>query len=69
MVMEDDNENKPGVKVEVVDNGPMKITGNFVLKDLKRNTEEAPGEITLCLCGKTATKPYCDGSHEKQDPA
>jgi CDGSH-type Zn-finger protein len=69
MVMENDKENKSGVKVEVVENGPMKITGNFVLKDLKRNIEEAPGEIILCLCGKTATKPYCDGSHEKQNPA
>ena len=69
MVMESDKEIKPGVKVEVVENGPMKITGNFVLKDLKRNIEEAPGEIILCLCGKTATKPYCDGSHEKHDPA
>lgn len=64
--MEDNDEKKPRVKVEIEDNGPMKITGSFVLKDLKRNIDEVRGEILLCLCGKTANKPYCDGSHEKK---
>ena len=29
--------------------GLSKITGNFVLKDLKRNWEESPDVIELCL--------------------
>jgi len=43
----------------------LKITGNFLLKDLKNNKEESPGEILLCRCGKSANKPYCDESHKK----
>lgn len=56
---------KQKVKVEVVENGPLRITGNFVLRDMKRDFEESPGVIELCLCGRTAVKPYCDGSHDK----
>jgi CDGSH-type Zn-finger protein len=43
----------------------LKISGNFIIKDLKRDTEESPGEIWLCRCGKSENKPYCDGSHKK----
>lgn len=58
-------ENKSKVKVEVVENGPLRITGNFILKDLKRNKEETPGVIELCRCGRTGNKPYCDNSCKK----
>lgn len=51
--------------IDVIDFGPLKITGNFTLKDLKRDKEESPGEVWLCRCGKSANKPYCDESHKK----
>jgi CDGSH iron-sulfur domain-containing protein 3 len=63
--MEEKNENKSQAVVEVIDLGPLKITGNFLLKDLQRDKEESPGEILLCRCGKSANKPYCDESHKK----
>jgi CDGSH iron-sulfur domain-containing protein 3 len=63
--MEENNEKKSKVIVEVIEFGPLKITGNFVIKDLQRNTESAPGEIRLCRCGKSANKPYCDDSCKK----
>ena len=28
---------------------------------------ENPGKVYYCLCGKTKTRPYCDGSHEGTD--
>lgn len=65
--MENDNGKKERVKVEVIENGPLRITGNFILKDLKRNNEESTDFIELCICGRTRTKPYCDGSHEKPE--
>ncbi|HPA86502.1 MAG TPA: CDGSH iron-sulfur domain-containing protein [Bacteroidales bacterium] len=58
-------EKKREVTVEVIDGGPIKITGRIVLKDLKRDTEETPGEIYLCRCGRSKTKPFCDDSHNK----
>jgi CDGSH-type Zn-finger protein len=63
--MKDNKEDKPKVRVEVEDWGPLKISGNFILKDLQRNNESTPGEVLLCRCGKTLTQPYCDGSHKK----
>ncbi len=63
--MEENNEKKSKVIVEVIDFGPLKITGNFVIKDLQRNKEESPGEVRLCRCGKSANKPYCNESCKK----
>jgi CDGSH iron-sulfur domain-containing protein 3 len=58
-------EKKLQAHVEVIDFGPLKITGNFVIKDLKRNKEISPGEVYLCRCGKSENKPFCDESHKK----
>ncbi len=63
--MEEKNEKKSKVVVEVIEFGPLKITGNFVIKDLQRNKEDAPGEVRLCRCGRSANKPYCDDSCKK----
>ena len=63
--MEEKKEFKSQATVEVIASGPLKITGNFILKDLKRDTESAPGEVQLCLCGRSAKKPFCDDSHLK----
>jgi CDGSH-type Zn-finger protein len=63
--MEKDKENKNQTIVEVTDFGPLKITGNITLKDLKRDKEETLTEVLLCRCGKSANKPFCDDSHKK----
>ena len=65
VTMEEKKVQKSQATVEVIDFGPLKITGNFILKDLKRDTETTPGEIWLCRCGKSANKPFCDESHKK----
>ena len=57
--------NKPQAIVEVIDSGPLKITGNIILKDKQRGKEDSANEIWLCRCGKSNNKPYCDGSHER----
>lgn len=63
--MEENKEKKSQAIVEVLDFGPLVITGNFLLKDIKRNTEDSPKEVRLCICGKSGNKPYCDESHKK----
>jgi CDGSH-type Zn-finger protein len=63
--MEQNEENKNQTIVEVTDFGPLKITGNITIKDLKRDKEETVSEVLLCRCGKSANKPFCDDSHEK----
>jgi CDGSH iron-sulfur domain-containing protein 3 len=63
--MEEQKEFKPQAIVEIQDFGPIRITGNFRVKDLRRDKEEALSEIFLCRCGKSNNKPYCDDSHKK----
>ena len=63
--MEEKNEKKSQAIIEVIDFGPLKVTGNFLLKDLQRDKEESPAETMLCRCGKSGNKPYCDESHKK----
>lgn len=63
--MEDNKVNKPQAKVELIEAGPLKITGNFILNDYKREKTEMPKEIRLCMCGKSLRMPYCDDCHEK----
>jgi CDGSH-type Zn-finger protein len=63
--MEQNEESKSQTIIEVVDFGPLKITGNITIKDLKRDKEETVNEVLLCRCGKSANKPFCDDSHEK----
>ncbi|MCU0474097.1 MAG: CDGSH iron-sulfur domain-containing protein [Bacteroidales bacterium] len=62
--MEEKDIKKPQALIEVIDSGPLKITGNFILKDLKRKSETTPGEIWLCRCGRSGNKPFCDESHK-----
>jgi CDGSH-type Zn-finger protein len=63
--MENKKEYNPQAIIEVTDFGPLKITGNFILKDLQRSKEEIVTEVLLCRCGKSENKPYCDDSHKK----
>jgi len=63
--MEENKSKKAQAIVEVIEFGPLKITGNFLVKDFKRDTENAPAEIYLCRCGKSGNKPFCDESHKK----
>jgi len=62
--MEEKEIKKPQALIEVIESGPLKITGNFILKDLKRESETTPGEVWLCRCGKSENKPFCDESHK-----
>ena len=48
-------------------NGPLRVSGNFVIKDAKGNSFDLAGRaaISLCRCGASADKPFCDGSHAR----
>jgi CDGSH-type Zn-finger protein len=48
-------------------NGPLRISGKFVIKDANGNDFDLSGRevISLCRCGASANKPFCDGSHNR----
>lgn len=50
-----------------MDHGPIKVTGNFVLKDMAGQVYDLSGrtKIALCRCAASNNKPFCDGSHKQ----
>ena len=44
--------------------GPLLVRGPFTLCDQEGNEIEAgEGTVALCRCGKSRTRPFCDGTH------
>ena len=55
------NEVPPAVNTaRILENGPVVVKGELVI-----DGEPAGIRATLCRCGKSKNKPYCDGAHEK----
>lgn len=54
-------------KITVNNNGSLLIDGDFEIVDKNGNTYNLGGreKVSLCRCGKSANKPFCDGSHRK----
>ncbi|HEX5580096.1 MAG TPA: CDGSH iron-sulfur domain-containing protein [Gemmatimonadaceae bacterium] len=58
------------IKITVRKDGPLYIHPDQVdqvtLVDHEGNVIERPGKsITLCRCGASTNKPFCDGTHSK----
>jgi CDGSH-type Zn-finger protein len=53
------------VGVAVIDDGPLCVTGPVPLTFSDGRIVEARARVTLCRCGSSANKPYCDGSHAR----
>lgn len=47
----------------VAPNGPYVVSGNFELVDTTLAEGASKSQITLCRCGGSKNKPFCDGSH------
>lgn len=52
-------------KVTAIENGPLMIEGHFMVKGVDGNLLPPADKVFLCRCGKSANKPFCDGSHKK----
>jgi len=52
-------------QITVEKNGPYHLTGDIRLKDAICSSPEAPDHCTLCRCGTSRNKPFCDGSHDE----
>jgi CDGSH-type Zn-finger protein len=55
-----------GTKITVANNGSIRIEGDFVIVDPEGNEFGLGGRtaISLCRCGHSQNKPFCDGSHK-----
>ena len=54
-------------KIIVRNNGPIRIEGVIALYDQEGNAFGLGGRttISLCRCGHSENKPFCDGAHSK----
>ena len=53
------------IKLTILKNGPIRVEGDFDIKDPAGNNYGLMGRtvISLCRCGLSANKPFCDGTH------
>jgi len=51
--------------IEVRENGPLRFTGPITITDKDGQNYSIPeGEwVSLCRCGKSEKKPFCDAAH------
>lgn len=55
-------------KITVRNNGSLRIEGDdFVIVDANGNAFDLAGRtaISLCRCGQSKDKPFCDGQHKE----
>jgi CDGSH-type Zn-finger protein len=53
------------VTIACAPNGPLRVSGNFTIQDSQGKAFDLSGRtaISLCRCGMSQNKPFCDGSH------
>ncbi len=53
-------------RITVRDNGPLVIEGDFEIVDASGQAYGLSGRtrVTLCRCGQSSEKPFCDGTHK-----
>lgn len=55
-------------KLTINNNGPIKVEGDFEIVDTLGKAYGLQGRtiVSLCRCGLSANKPFCDGSHKEK---
>jgi len=53
-------------KIIIRNNGPIRIEGEFTIVDQDGREFDLAGRtaITLCRCGQSSKKPFCDSTHK-----
>ncbi|HEX5741518.1 MAG TPA: CDGSH iron-sulfur domain-containing protein [Pilimelia sp.] len=56
---------EPAAVIEVCADGPLLVRGDFALRT--RSGQPIANDratVALCRCGRSAIRPFCDGSHK-----
>ncbi|MCZ7429693.1 CDGSH iron-sulfur domain-containing protein [Micromonospora sp. WMMA1949] len=60
-----DDESTPAAIITPYRDGPLLVRGDFALVTPEGTPiETRRGTVALCRCGKSAIKPFCDGTHK-----
>lgn len=68
--MNDENDNTSEsmeTKIEVLKNGPLLVYGTLKITHKDGNEETKNKTTAFCRCGLSHNKPYCDGTHVKEN--
>jgi len=61
--MDEKEKRKPTLFKQVL-NGPLHVSGNFVIIDASGDKLDIKDEAWLCRCGGSSNKPFCDNTHK-----
>jgi uncharacterized Fe-S cluster protein YjdI len=61
--VEVNKEKETSTKIQIMENGPAIISGNFSITDINGNSLAKADILSLCRCGNSSNMPFCDGSH------
>lgn len=52
-------------RITIKNNGSIRLEGDFTITDAEGNQYGLAGRtaISLCRCGLSSNKPFCDGTH------
>jgi len=56
-------EDKSTTKIQIMENGPAVVSGNFSITDISGNSLAKADTLALCRCGHSSNMPFCDGTH------
>lgn len=51
--------------ITVRDDGSLRVSGPVTLLDAEGNAFETRKTFSLCRCGQSENKPFCDGAHRR----
>lgn len=51
--------------IQILKDGPYRVLGGIELEDEMGSTPRRMDSYTLCRCGASKNKPFCDGSHSE----
>jgi CDGSH-type Zn-finger protein len=49
--------------IAVIEDGPLWVRGGIPVESADGTTYEVRNRVTLCRCGRSNNKPFCDGTH------
>ena len=53
------------IKMQIKKNGSIRVTGEVDFVDAEGKVLETKTDFSLCRCGHSKEKPFCDGSHRE----
>ena len=55
---------EPAATLTLYPDGPLVLRGDFEIRSVDGACIDSGRTVALCRCGRSAVKPFCDGSHK-----